>query len=41
MEGLNIRTDLHLCYLIAPYFEALCKDWEKCHEFIMNLQVMP
>ena len=39
MEGLNIRTDLHLCYLITPYSEALCRDWQKCFMIINLLQV--
>ena len=39
MEGLNIRTDLHLCYLITPYNEILCRDWQKCYDVIVRLQV--
>jgi len=39
MEGLNIRTDLHLCYLITPYTEFLCRDWQKCYDVIIRLQV--
>ena len=41
MEGLNIRTDLHLCYLITPYNEILCRDWQKCYDVIVRLQVSP
>lgn len=39
MQGLNIESDLHLCYLITPITEDVCRDWNRCCEVISSLQV--
>ena len=39
MEGLDMRTDLHLCYLITPYMETLCRDWQKIYSIMPLLRV--
>ena len=38
-EGLDLRTDLHLCYLITPYTETLCRDWQKIYGIMPLLRV--
>ena len=39
MEGLDMRTDLHLCYLITPCMETLCRDWQKIYSIMPLLRV--
>lgn len=39
-EGLCLDSDLHLCYLITPQAEDVCRNWETCCHVIRSLQVI-
>lgn len=38
-EGLCLDSDLHLCYLITPRSEDVCRNWETCCNVIRSVQV--
>ncbi|EIE23289.1 hypothetical protein COCSUDRAFT_42188 [Coccomyxa subellipsoidea C-169] len=37
-EGLCLDSDLHLCYLITPRSEDVCRNWETCCNVIRSVQ---
>lgn len=38
-KGLCLDSDLHLCYLITPRSEDVCRNWETCCNVIRSAQV--
>lgn len=39
-EGLCLDSDLHLCYLITPRSEDVCRNWQTCCDTIRSVQVL-
>ncbi|CAL8465203.1 g4738 [Coccomyxa elongata] len=37
-EGLCLDSDLHLCYLITPRSEDVCRNWQTCCDIIRSVQ---